>query len=75
MSLDEMVLVSRVRALARTGAARAYREEAHIGLREMARMLGADAGMLSKWERGVHSPKPGEALAWAEALRRLGAPL
>ncbi len=73
---DQLATISRLRKLAKAGGARLYREEAGVSLRELARTLGVDPGVLCHWEHGVHAPRNEErALAWAEALRKLGAPL
>lgn len=48
---------------------KAAREEAGLGLRELARRIGRDAGVLSRWESGERSPKESEA---AQILTALG---
>lgn len=73
-TVDDLAAIGRLKKLARTGGARIYREEAGVSLRALARTLGVDASLLCHWENGVHFPRsPERALAWAEALRRLGA--
>ncbi len=35
-------------------------------------MAGVSRSCLTRWEGGEDSPRPEAAVAWAEALRRLG---
>ncbi|HYN64055.1 MAG TPA: helix-turn-helix transcriptional regulator [Candidatus Limnocylindrales bacterium] len=57
-----------VRRMARTGAARAMREEAAISLREMAEAVGTSRASLSRWERFEAVPRAEAALRWARVL-------
>ncbi len=67
--------VARVRTLARNGTAQRIREDHHIHLREMAKVIGVQPSTLLRWETGVVRPRPDAALRWADALAELGAPL
>ena len=49
---------------------RAAREQAGIGLREMARMIGIDPSALVRWESGKWKPKQKHAERWAAALEK-----
>lgn len=73
MTTDEVRVVSRVRHLGRTGIARVLREEAGIGLTELAGAIGSAPSTLSRWERGLTTPRPKAAIAWADALDAAGA--
>ncbi|MBA2634299.1 MAG: helix-turn-helix transcriptional regulator [Chloroflexi bacterium] len=73
MTTDELRVVTRVRHLARTGIARVLREEAGVGLVELAGAIGSAPSTLSRWERGLTSPRPKGAIAWSRALDAAGA--
>ncbi len=60
-----------VRRLAKSGGARAIREGADISGPELARELGVSPSSLSRWERGLRSPRGDAAKRWAAALRKL----
>jgi DNA-binding XRE family transcriptional regulator len=68
----DMALVSRVRRAFRTGQARALREEAGLSIRELAAYAGLPRASLQNWETGTSLPRPEGALAWANAMKRLG---
>lgn len=59
------------RSLARTGGGRVIREGASVSLRELAAEIGVSPSALSKWERGVASPRLEAATRWARALRAI----
>ncbi len=67
----ELADVVWMRRAARTGMARALREQAGITGAEMARRLGVTPPALSLWERGIRRPNAEHAQAWAEVLRGL----
>jgi DNA-binding transcriptional regulator YiaG len=73
LTVDELAALARVRALAESGAARAFREAAGLSLGEVAGPVGTDKGTLSRWERGQQRPCGAAALRWLEVLVRLGA--
>lgn len=60
-----------LRRLAVTGAARAMRQAAQLSGPEMAREIGISASTLSRWERGVTTPRGEAARRWASTLRNL----
>jgi DNA-binding transcriptional regulator YiaG len=63
--------IAKARRIGKSGAGRAMREAAGIGLGEFARELGTSGSNLSRWERGEVVPKPHHALAWLSALEGL----
>ena len=67
--------IAKVRAWGRSGFARQFRIDAGIHGREMAPRVGVNASTLKRWEDGDVTPKAEHAMAWAEALAELGAPL
>ncbi|WP_431772216.1 helix-turn-helix domain-containing protein [Streptomyces cucumeris] len=68
MNAEQLRTVGEVRTLAASGKARALREARNIGLRELARAIGASPSALSRWEHGVNRPRADHALKWALAL-------
>lgn len=49
---------------------RVARDSAGLTQRQLAELLGVDQMLVSKWERGKHSPSRENFEALAEALRR-----
>lgn len=68
----DMADVSRARRAFRNGQARALREEAGLSIRELAAFAGLPRASLQNWEAGTSTPRPEGALAWANAMKRLG---
>jgi transcriptional regulator with XRE-family HTH domain len=68
MNPEQLRLVGELRALAASGKARALRETRRIGLRELARVIGASPSAVSRWENGVNRPRAAIALKWATVL-------
>lgn len=68
MNPEQLRTVGEVRSLAASGKARALREARHIGLRELARAIGASPSAVCRWEQGVNRPRADRALKWAIAL-------
>jgi len=66
-------MVGELRCLAASGRARALREARHIGLRELARTIGASPSTVSRWETGANQPRGSVALKWAQVLGLTGA--
>jgi len=52
------------------GNIRAARLAADLTQRRLAEAMGVDQMLVSKWERGLHSPSEENFAALAEALRR-----
>lgn len=69
--MDHLQELTWIRELARTGRARTIREAARISGPEMAASVGVSAASLSRWERGLRTPRPDSAVRWAEALRKV----
>jgi transcriptional regulator with XRE-family HTH domain len=60
-----------LRALAANGGARTIREAARISASEVARELDVSPSAISRWERGLRSPRGDDARRYARLLRRL----
>ena len=69
----DIATVAWMRRAARSGQARALREQAGISGAEMARQLGVSAAAFSLWERGFRRPNAIHAQDWARLLRDLAA--
>jgi len=50
---------------------RRLREQAGLSLRQMARILEIQPGSLSRWERGINTPRLEDAIKWAQACNEL----
>ncbi|MBE4790713.1 helix-turn-helix transcriptional regulator [Streptomyces sp. NE06-02F] len=68
MTPEQLRTVGELRHLAVTGEARVLRKSLHIGLRELARVIGVSPSALSRWENRINLPRSEHALKWAEAL-------
>lgn len=64
-------LISWTRQAARSGAARAIREAAGLSVRELAEAVGVSPAAISRYERGLRSPRAGIAERYGRALRQL----
>jgi transcriptional regulator with XRE-family HTH domain len=71
MTEDELAETSEVRLLLESGEFRRIREGLNTGLGEFAEAAGMTKGSLSRYERGLRRPRPGEAKRLARTLRRL----
>ena len=67
----DVAVVAWMRRAARSGQARALREQAGITGAEMARKLGVSTASFSLWERALRRPTAEHAEAWAQILRDL----
>lgn len=70
---DRVLRLARIRALARSGGARAIRVGAGISVAELAAAVPVDRATVSRWERGRQLPTGDAALRWLEVLDRLAA--
>jgi transcriptional regulator with XRE-family HTH domain len=70
-----LISLMRARRLADDQRGRLVREMSGISLRELARIIEANEGQLSKWERGMSKPRPATALRWLEAIDAIDAAL
>jgi DNA-binding transcriptional regulator YiaG len=57
------------------GAGREIRRMAGVTLEQMAALVGVDAPLISKWERGIQVPTGCRALRWWEACEEIRAAL
>ena len=72
MATEQAIELVEMRRLARSGGARARRQQAGLSLAEVGRAVGASAAAVSRWENGQRRPTGGAALAYARLLRRIG---
>ncbi|MCU1591669.1 MAG: hypothetical protein JWP11_2925 [Frankiales bacterium] len=71
MTSHEIVLLVRVRRLAKSGEAQALRLAAGLSLREVADAVGISHSNLWRWEAGKRAPRGPAAVAWARLLDEL----
>jgi DNA-binding transcriptional regulator YiaG len=58
--------------MARTGVARAIRQEAHVSLREVAQAVeGVDRTTILRWETGQRAPRGEAAIRYLRVLEEL----
>lgn len=69
--MTDLTDLSRVRRLARTGAARGIRIGAGASVREVARAVGVAAATVHRWETGNRIPRGEKALAYGRVLDEL----
>jgi DNA-binding transcriptional regulator YiaG len=70
VDLEELRRVVMARQLTH-GAGRRLREGLGVSLDELAAAMGVNGSQLSRWERGLASPRPKGALRWLAALDEL----
>jgi DNA-binding transcriptional regulator YiaG len=63
--------LSHLRALTKSGEARAIRESAQLALSDIGQSIGADPSSVGRWERGERLPRGVVALRYARLLERL----
>lgn len=71
MSTEEVLRLSRVRSMMRSGEARRIREEANISQSEVARALGVSVPTVSRWENGGRHAREEHAIAYLNLLDAL----
>lgn len=71
MTTEELVEISELRALCKTGHAKSIRQQAHLSLVEVAAVLGVDQSAISRWENGNRLPRSEVALRYSALLRHL----
>lgn len=71
MTESDLIVLARVRRLAKSGAARAIRVGQDVSLAEMGSSLGVGPATIYRWESGQRSPRGELALAYASALDAL----
>lgn len=69
--MSDLLALKRVRALVKSGNARALRVSAGLGLTEMARAAGVAPRSLYRWEHGKQTPSGPAALRYGRVLQRL----
>lgn len=68
---NDLATVAWVRRALRTGAARSIREASGTTLGELARAIEVSPSAVSRWERGIRTPRPDDAERMAGALKAL----
>lgn len=71
LGMSQLVELSRIRALVRSGAARSIREGAGISLAEIAREVGVAVATVWRWEHGQRQPRGEAALRYGRVLEEL----
>jgi DNA-binding transcriptional regulator YiaG len=67
----EAVEVARIREKARSGKAKAIREQAGVSRAEIARSIRVHPGTIGRWEEGLRSPRGAAARRYGAVLKRL----
>ena len=70
---SDLERIAWVRALCAAGAVAGIRLAARVSMRELAGVVGVTAASVHRWESGTAQPTGERALAYADALERLGA--
>jgi len=70
-AITSTVALSRLRRLAADGTTRQVREDNLLSLTDVASALGITKATLSKWERGLQTPRGEPARRYAELLAAL----
>lgn len=55
--MNDLLAMARVRGACIDGSARRVREDAHLSVREVARVVGAEPSTVSRWERATRLPR------------------
>lgn len=71
MTTESVVSLSKVRALAASGEAKAIRIQHRISLAEIAETCGVDQSTVWQWENGGRKPRGAAALRYADLLDAL----
>lgn len=69
--MEDVEALARVRALCRSGAARAARIAADLSLSEAARPVRVSPSTIHRWETGERRPRGEAALRYGELLEQL----
>lgn len=73
MTIDELVEISEVRTVIRSGKARRIRLRAGLSLGEVAQAVGVGVSTVCRWEMGERAPRGPAALRYGEVLEGLSA--
>lgn len=68
MGEDELAELAAVRALTRTGTAKAIRKAARVSVPEMAETIGCATSTLWRWENAERAPRGAAALRYKRVL-------
>jgi len=68
---DDLVRLSKIRSLAKSGAARSIRVGAGLSLGELAESLGVCVTTIYRWENSQRTPRGERAVAYADLLDKL----
>ena len=71
MNSDELLLLARVREMARSGAAATARLRAGVTQVELAATVGVTPAAVCRWESGSRRPRGAAALRYARILEAL----
>lgn len=71
MDNDQAILIARARLMLRSGKATELRVRHHLSIGDAARSIGVTTSTLSRWERGLRTPRGPGAQRLAILLRRL----
>ena len=71
-SLTEADRQAELHRLIASGRAQQIRAKSGLSLRMVARSIGAESSMVSRWERGKRRPHGPAAMAYLKLLLRLG---
>jgi len=69
---QDAVLLARARQAARDGTAKALRTQAGLRQTEVGAVCGVSPQAVTRWERGLRTPRGDGGLRYARLLRRLG---
>ena len=73
MDLSEVLTVSMVREMCRSGEARRLRKARRLSLAEVAAPVGTSVAVLARWEVGTSRPRADFALRYGRVLAELAA--
>lgn len=65
---EKLIALSRVRAMLKSGVAKAIRELALVSQSEIAKALGIASPTINRWEAGMREPRPALALKYGDLL-------
>ena len=68
---DQLLALHQLRSLCITGEARRIRESRRLTVAEIAQTVGVSHTAVSRWERGLRTPRGGAALRYAKLLQAL----
>jgi len=69
---QDAILIARARQAARDGTAKALRIQAGLRQAEVGAVCGVSPQAITRWERGLRTPRGDAAIRYGRLLRRLG---